>query len=565
MNTKTYTLVLTILCTIFVFSQESSFKIPDSLKDKGYDYLDKAHKKVIGDTTKSLLYLKTYLEKGKTDEDKIKMAKAYSYLSYYQEEDNRKLKYLDSSIAISKNENNKSFPALAYSFKGSFYYERWNYEKALNNYLQASKFAKDNNNEKLTFTTTHNIALLKYKIGKYDAALQMFKKGLVHEKQKRIMDTTGYLRSVFSIAYTYGKKKQLDSSLYYGRKGLLLAQRKESILYYKFILNEGINLYCKEDYVNAINSITRSLAFLKKLEDKSFLVDAYFYLGKSNEKLKKKDKASGYYKKIDSVFQSTKKYISNEVRGSYEWLINYYKKRKDMENQLLYVERLLEFDSILNTDYKILTDIIAEKYDNKELIAEKERLSNSKNDDYLGIIKILIAIVFIISGLFYYQYRKRKIYQKRFGILVRQENKKPKEPMLMDLNSKSGKDLEIADELVDEVLSKLKRFEENLGFLSPNIYRRNLAERFKTNEKYISDIVNAYMKKSITRYINDLRINHAIRRLQDDRRFVQYSIEAIAEEIGFNNEGTFRAAFKEKTGITPSYFINKLKRDYNIV
>ncbi|WP_159025502.1 AraC family transcriptional regulator [Aquimarina sp. Aq78] len=43
----------------------------------------------------------------------------------------------------------------------------------------------------------------------------------------------------------------------------------------------------------------------------------------------------------------------------------------------------------------------------------------------------------------------------------------------------------------------------------------------------------------------------------------KYTVQAIAQEIGFNNSEAFSKAFYKKTGIYPSYFIKKLEKQKN--
>ncbi|MEM6687195.1 MAG: helix-turn-helix domain-containing protein, partial [Bacteroidota bacterium] len=75
---------------------------------------------------------------------------------------------------------------------------------------------------------------------------------------------------------------------------------------------------------------------------------------------------------------------------------------------------------------------------------------------------------------------------------------------------------------------------------------------------YLSKLVNAHKGKSFTAYITDLRVNYAIRRLKEDRKFRSYTIDSIARDIGFNRSESFSRAFKNKTGLYPSYYIKRL-------
>ncbi len=116
----------------------------------------------------------------------------------------------------------------------------------------------------------------------------------------------------------------------------------------------------------------------------------------------------------------------------------------------------------------------------------------------------------------------------------------------------------VSDLVVQNILNALCVFEQNYGFLTHNITLGVLAGHLKTNSKYLSRIINLYKKKSYTQYINDLRIEYAIEQLKNNPVFFQYTIKAIAQEIGFNTSEAFSKAFLKKTGMYPSQYINEL-------
>ncbi|WP_046757832.1 helix-turn-helix domain-containing protein [Kordia jejudonensis] len=85
-----------------------------------------------------------------------------------------------------------------------------------------------------------------------------------------------------------------------------------------------------------------------------------------------------------------------------------------------------------------------------------------------------------------------------------------------------------------------------------------LSENFNTNSKYISKIINEYKGKTVSQYINSLRLDYCINRLKNDNKFRKYSLDHIADESGYSTRRAFNNAFLKKTGISPSYFIKKL-------
>ncbi len=562
-------LILLFLSTIGVYAQGTGgFKIPDSLQGKSFEELYGLYTTVYQDTTKSLIYLNSYLQKSKFEDEKINMARGYSLISSYKEKEQIKLQYLDSAIAISKNLDNPYFPSLSYSFKGGYYYLKLNFKEALKNFFLSLEAAKKSNSDYYVYAAKNNIALIKSKLGKYDEALLGYKECLQYYNETKIKDTLSYLFLTLRISEVYSKKKMLDSSAYYAKEGMRLSKMTSidsENFYYHFVFNEGINHFYRNSYSEASDNINMALPFLSSSKiDNNYIVNAYLYLGKINDETDKKDEAKKYYQKIDSVYQSSG-IVSSEVRDAYNALVQHYKYKKDTKNQLLYIEKLLQFDSILQQDYKELNDILVKQYDTPELLAEKERLvqaATSKNSTYSTYIIVLIVSVLLFVGLFAYQYYRRSLYQKRFEVLTRKDGTEviTKEERPKEKEITTAEDIGISSAIVEEVLSKLQDFEDKKGFASAKITLTQLSSTLGTNNKYLSKIINVYKEKSFSQYINDLRIDYIVERLQEDKKLRNYTIKAIARETGFNTAEVFSKAFYGKHGIYPSYFIKKLEK-----
>ena len=86
-----------------------------------------------------------------------------------------------------------------------------------------------------------------------------------------------------------------------------------------------------------------------------------------------------------------------------------------------------------------------------------------------------------------------------------------------------------------------------------------LAVQAEVNGKYLSQIITHYKGKRVMEYINDLRVDHIIAQMKQDRKLALYSNRSLAEEAGFNSERTFVKAFKSRVGITPMFFMERLR------
>ena len=77
---------------------------------------------------------------------------------------------------------------------------------------------------------------------------------------------------------------------------------------------------------------------------------------------------------------------------------------------------------------------------------------------------------------------------------------------------------------------------------------------------YLLIAFNSYSKTSFYRldYINDLKIDYVIELLKTENKYRNYTNKALAEEVGFGSTQNFTRAFKNRTDISPTYFVQKI-------
>ncbi len=542
-----------------VSGQEHINIVSDSLKKLGYDHLYASYKSVSSDTIKSQLYLSAYLDKAIGDKDSIKMAIAYSHLSYYETEESQKITLLDLAIDISKDQNHDKYPVKAYSFKGGYYFMKGDYQLALDNYIQALSLAEKVNNKEYIQYTNHNIACIKTKIDKHEEALLLFKENLIYEKNRDELDVASYLLSLIPMAESFRYNKQLDSASFYNYKGIVKSMKTEKLknrFYGKLILNEGINLYYKKQFTDAYDSIVKGIDLQKTYNSKDPESDVLgsFYLGQLH--LQKGDTtiAEGEFLKMDSIVQK-QNIILSETRKGYEFLISWYRSREETEKQLVYINKILRFDSIINDQRASVSTKLFKEFDTPLLLKEKELLIQNlkKNTSALSFwVGFLILLSLITTVFMYYQYMNRKEYERKFNELInkgKNKNLSLKKPI---------DDIGIAEEVVNDILESLSLFEKKHEYLKKNISISSLAKEINTNTKYLSKIINYHKHKSFTNYVNELRVQYSVEQLKENTSLKNYTIQGIAEEMGFNSAESFSSAFKRSTGIKPSYFMRKL-------
>lgn len=111
-----------------------------------------------------------------------------------------------------------------------------------------------------------------------------------------------------------------------------------------------------------------------------------------------------------------------------------------------------------------------------------------------------------------------------------------------------------------KILQRLEKFEQSTLFLKNTISLPFLASYCSTNTKYLSRVVNSNKKKDFTNYINGLRINYILEKLNEDVNYQKYKISTLAGEAGFSSQSKFAAAFRKITNMSPSEYIQELRK-----
>jgi AraC-like DNA-binding protein len=535
----------------------------DEIYDLYFDYNDNL------DIQKEIA--RYYTEKGKIDKQNIEIARGYYLFSLLDRESNKKksISYLDSVIRYSYKSKDFFFPFEAYVEKAKLYTELYDYEKTISNYLMAEKFAKEQNNMDNYYKSKYLIGIFKSEIlGEIDEAMDLYNEYKFFLKDKDLNDPYYlfyYKRLLFVLADAHKSIKNIDSSTYYNKLGYITSRKsKDEYTKNLFVLNEGATQVMNNSFKIALDSVKKGSPEIIKSKDLGNTLASYYYYGRCYEGLNNNELAIKYYKKVDSIYQK-RNHITPEFVSGYHYLISYYKGKGDKLNQLEYLTKFMKIDSTLQKGYKKWNKLLKDKYDFPHLVEDKEslivELNNDKKVNYWIIIILSIGValsLFLVQA----QIKQKKQYKKRFDLLMQQsvtvtddevERKEEEE------KQEESADLGIPEDVVVAILKQLAVFENKKQYLKPNITLGDLATAFETNSKYVSIVINAKKQKSFSNYINDLRIDHAVEGLKNNKEMRKYTIKAIAEEVGFNNAEAFSNAFFRRTGIKPSYFVKKIQ------
>jgi AraC-like DNA-binding protein len=546
--------LLLLLLTRVVLAQDMPM---DSVIQRDYSTISNAFYKALDENhhTRANYFADTYLNKAIKEGNTLEQIHGH-YFKYELSDFTNALLHLDFIIELAISlKDDAMYPDYAYFLKGSLYYDLKDFNNALDNYLLALELAEKKNNQYLVAVCKNSIGLLKAeRIGQERDALKLLKQSLkfydtIEDKSEYSFD---YAALLFSLSENYRKLHLLDSSTYYNKKGLIFSEEHAEVsMYNYFIYAEGINLYSKGYPQSAITNLEESLSGLN-IPNR---IIAHYYLSKSYEELGDYQMKIVHLKKLDSIQKGQSIYMI-ELRNGIEDLIDYYKENDNVEKQLTYVKKLIFLDSIYINDYKSIVHTLNIKYDNKNLVNEKEILLqrlNSSKSSFNKLSYLITFLVLLLVTVFYYFHEKQKKQKMRFEEIISTEAPKIKKIVA---NTTA---IDLPPAIIDAVLENLDAFELNNGYIQQNLNSYELCKIINTNKKYLVKILKFTKEKGVIPYINDLRVTYAMDRLKTDSTFRKYTIKAIAEEVGFSNTKSFNKSFDRVYKMTAKSFIEELK------
>lgn len=387
----------------------------------------------------------------------------------------------------------------------------------------------------------------------------------------------------------------------------------------------ALNLYFLNDYQKSIATFKSALPEIITNEDYANESIAYYYIGVNYWKLGKKEDAIAYFNKVDAFFQEKNyanletKEAYTYLMDYYKQQKNE-EKQLYYTNQLLKVTVFLQNEyRFLSTALHKQLDI--KHLESEKARLEYSLQTKSRLFTAAIVGGSLLLIGFAVALL--WNYLKKKEYSKRYNELVAQrKNAKAEEktqlteiakptpvvadvptnvpepstvvdvntqedvrvtevpasiealtatpeisqPAEKEINSNSKKNERstvtgASNKVWENITQYLEVFEENQGFLDPNINLNQLAVLFETNRSYLSSYINASKEKTFNDYVNQLRIDYLLAQFESNPQWIHYKISHIAELLGFPSSRSFSNAFIKCTGISPSFYIGQLKEE----
>ncbi|WP_408035288.1 helix-turn-helix domain-containing protein [Tenacibaculum aestuarii] len=417
---------------------------------------------------------------------------------------------------------------------------------------------KDNINFRNILGLTLSKAVIKNKLDMQDKAKDILLQSLSEAKNpilKNVQQDEFFLQwkanSYNCLGNTYvslnnqrPNKAFLDSANYYYDRAYEVAKmfnppHKDSEIIYNFRKTEVLlkqNKYQKAiDLINNYKNINNGYNYLHR---------EYFQKAICFHNLNNSDSAVYYSNKL---LKNHKKCETSKLITIYDILSKEYNNLNKLDSAFKYSALTLEqFNLARNNKDKTFNLFYNNNFNKAQLLNQEIKEKEASKQKKLTISFVTLLITFFIITFY----------------LLKKEKEKKKELILMINNDKpveaEKKEYNIDEELENKILNEFKNATINLDFLRPDFSINYIADKLETNNTYVSFIFNKHHDESFKQYCIKLKINYVVEKLKSNKTFRKYSIQAIADEIGYTNASAFTRAFKKHVGVTPSAFLKTL-------
>lgn len=495
--------------------------------------------------------------------------------------------------------------AMAYLKKGNILYMKGNYAGALSAYFSGLRIYSAYKDRREIGHFYNNIANVYCVFDDYAKGLSYYKKGYEYcHKYGDKANAYKILANMTAVSTQIGNTKEARK---YHRMSEMVKNPADKENCYMSIFNFALILMTEKNYREAINTCNDLLDYaVKNKMSPRYICSAYRELYKNYMSLGDRDSTLKYLRLCEST--AVKHGILHscldvlvKYADFYDSVGNYkaasrYRARYQHEKDSIFDTN--KFDAVKNEQTLYEMDKY-DKYIASLNAREKERLQTiSRQRLTIAGVTVVTAVIGVLLLLVYRQKGKiDKSYNDLFVInrdFVKQQEftrqrmfelnnrLKSSEAELAALRASQehsdgageapdtattaddadgkNKTLAISEDMRRKLLDAVIDVMENsTEFCSSDFSLARLASLVGSNSKYVSLVINDTFHKTFKNYVNDYRIRLACLRMADTGTYGSYTLNAIAESVGFKSYTTFVELFRKVVGITPSMYKDKLK------
>lgn len=448
------------------------------------------------------------------------------------------------------------------------YFDTGNHKKVIDLSTEAEKLAlQENDDAKLA--NIYRLRASSYtELGFNNESIGEFRKALKVSEKVESADKKNYLKALIYVgigSYSAHVNAPLDSVIYYQKKCLESAIRigdskdftsKKYHLLALSYMNLGMTSVASHRIKDAENHFNKALKIAQNenydvsKEVEVTILNEYAWLYYDQ---KKYDQAVHYAGKAEQLEKAIKiPYIRRDIyEVNFKSYVELGKKEASKKYMNLYTKLN---DSLVNEEKKTISTPVKK-------IMDEQGQTHSGNIQKILMVASGVILILVAGGILFWKRNQRKLHDKYAAVIqnLKKANDTPVENVQQEIPSE--KSITITDETVKMIIVKLEKFEKSQKFIKKDLSLTSLANDLNTNTRYLSEIIKQYKGNNYNNYINGLRISYITNKLYENPIYREYKISYLAEACGFSSREVFAVIFKKETGVSPSYFINNLRKD----
>lgn len=569
------------------------------------------------DVLNEILSKKSILE---NEPDNKYILKEISFLYLHQANFDDAVEYGNRLLRLGNKSGDDEYATLyAHIILGQAYLMTGEGGKAYSNLLNAEDIAQVHTNDSALCSVYNGLGLYYSNIEKdYYKSLDYFFKGI--ESAKRSDYTQLHNILLINISGIYYLKDDPVGLVYSLDAYEMGHQKSNPYLIFAASSNAAYMYFLLRDYDNALKYI-KEAEFLMKRNDFYNQTNVYALYGNILLEQNNVDEAVDYFQKgmdlrdsaqTSSIVYNILGYAKAKLKQNepdaaiemlkeglditysqnnsihrdklLEWLSIAYESKGEYNMALEWQRRFQnESDSLFNSDKERAMSDLRIKYDtehNENLIKEAklDLMQKTKNEQLL--IALLIGVVLVVVFLIVFMWNRNKFfntiihqYQARFRL----EKQMQKELQSLKVEKvEKVESIETVDESANKYIVSSLTEEKSIDLFShleklmrdEKMYhdnfltREKVAEALGSNRTYLSQIINQQTSLTFTQYINEYRINEALKLLNEQGDSIP--LKYVSSKVGFSSTTTFYKAFQDIVGMSPSQYKNKSKEIYRL-
>ena len=452
---------------------------------------------------------------------------------------------------------------MSYAFNRSaiIYARRNDYFSAYRFFIRALRLAENFNDKQQQAKVLLNIGTIYTRFYRDNMAKLYFSRAL--DLSSDSINITLLLNNLAAIELRNGR---LDAGFYTLNNAKGISKRHNNVFLYNILTN--ISFYHKEKqnydlafyYIkHAVNEARKHNRIERKADFSQRLGELFFRTGQVD--------SAFFYIDMSRAIASEHRFLRilannylirskiNEYKGSERVAFSYFKKYVAIRDSLLSpgvfgdIQELRHAHSILQMNQEIDKFIVNQQNIQRQFIFTKT---------ILFIVFGMLLLVSVMLSIVFFQKRQlstahKVLVEKNLEIVDFQKHSS-------DFFSEKYKKSALTHDKEHELLCKILTIMEDTSIICDTEFSVDkLAEQVHSNQKYVSQAINNTLKKNFRSFLNGYRIKEA-QKLFSEPDASKYSIDFMAFKVGFKSRNAFNDAFKEITGVTPTFYLKSMNK-----